>query len=209
MNEPTGYTVLFDSCVLYGEMIRNLLLNLAETGLFSAKWTADIHEEWISSLLRKKPELKRERLERLCDLMNTAIHDCLVTGYEPLVEGLSLPDSNDRHVLAAAITASADVIVTINLKDFPAEALRPFRLIAQHPDDFILNQITLSSTSAALVAVALIKHKKSLTVSRPTWKQFLAALGSPRIGMQETFTEVTMPEFKAMIAALLRSKAWQ
>jgi len=209
VNAPTGYTALFDSCVLYAEMIRNLLLNVAETGLFSAKWTDQIHEEWISNLLERKPNLTRQKLESLRDLMNSAIKDCLVTGYEPLIDGLILPDPNDRHVLAAAIAVSADVIVTTNLKDFPAKTLRPFRLIAQHPDEFIVNQITLSTSSAALVAIALIRHKKSLTVSRPTWKQFFASLARPEIGLQATFAEVDTPEFRAVIATLLRSGDWK
>lgn len=209
MNEPSGYTAVFDSCVLFAEMTRNLLLNLAETGLFSAKWTADIHGEWISSLLARKPQIKQERLERLRQLMDMAIQDCLVTGYEPLIEGLSLPDPDDRHVLAAAITASADVIVTTNLKDFPVEALQPFHLVAQHPDEFIVNQITLSSASAGMVATALIRHKKSLTVSRPTWRKFFASLGRPEIGLVETFAIVTTPKFKAVIGATLKSGAWK
>lgn len=208
MDKPTGYTAVFDACVLYGEMVRNLLLNLAETGLFQAKWTTDIHEEWISSLLEERPDLGRQRLERLRALMDMAIKDCLVTGYRPLIEDLTLPDPKDRHVLAAAITASADVIVTKNIKDFPSETLRPFRLIAQRPDEFIIDQITLSASSARLVATALIRHKKSLSVSRPTWKQFLTSLGRPEIGLQGTFAEVTAPEFKSMIAGLLRSKTW-
>jgi hypothetical protein len=156
----------------------------------------------------EKPTGYTALFDRLRDLMDTAISDCLVTGDEPLVEGLSLPDRNDRHVLAAAITANADVIVTTNLKDFPAEALRPFRLTAQHPDEFIINQITLSASSARSVAMALIRHKKSLSVSRPTWKRFLASLGRPEIGLQATFAEVTTPDFKAMIAGLLRDKSW-
>jgi len=65
-------------------MVRNLLLNLAETGLFQAKWTTDIHEEWISNLLEERPDLGRQRLERLRALMDMAIKDCLVTGYRPL-----------------------------------------------------------------------------------------------------------------------------
>jgi hypothetical protein len=52
--------------------------------------------------------------------MNKAVRDCLVTGHEPLTEGLKLPDPDDRHVLAAAIKAGAQVIVTRNLKDFPS-----------------------------------------------------------------------------------------
>jgi hypothetical protein len=73
--------------------------------------------------------------------MNTAIPDCLVTEYEPLIEGLKLPDSDDRHVLAAAIKAGADAIVTSNPVDFPDDALRPRNIAAQSPDDFVLDLI--------------------------------------------------------------------
>jgi predicted nucleic acid-binding protein len=44
--------------------------------------------------------------------MNAAVRDCLVTGYEPLIGAVELPDPDDRHVLAAAIRARAQVIVT-------------------------------------------------------------------------------------------------
>src|SRR5437868_12793912 len=99
-------------------------MHLALTGLFHAKWSAAVHEEWIRALLRKRPDLKREKLERTRMLMDQHATDALVTGYEELIEGLHLPDPDDRHVLAAAIRARADVIVSCNLKDFPADVLR-------------------------------------------------------------------------------------
>jgi len=64
--------------------------------------------------------------------------DCLVTGYEPFIAGLALPDPNDRHVLAAAIVSRAGIIVTFNTKDFPQEILEPYGLESQHPDDFLI-----------------------------------------------------------------------
>lgn len=67
----------------------------------------------------------------------------MVTGYEALIDGLSLPDPDDRHVLAAAIAGNADVIVTYNLKDFPASQLAPCGIEALHPDDFLLAQLDL------------------------------------------------------------------
>ena len=98
---------------------------LALSDLFRARWSNDIHEEWIRNLLEDRPDLTRERLERTRDKMNSHIRGCLVTGYEPLIAGLTLPDPDDRHVLAAAIRASAEVIVTFNLKDFPPVQLAP------------------------------------------------------------------------------------
>src|SRR5436309_364043 len=138
-----GFTVLVDSCVLYPAPLRDLVMHLALVDLFRVKWTERIHEEWIRSVLDSRPDLKREQLERTRTLMDSHARDALVTGYEPLIEGLTLPDPDDRHVLAAAIRANADRILTFNLKDFPAAALSPFEIEAQHPDDFLLHQLSL------------------------------------------------------------------
>src|SRR5947209_8316691 len=95
-------------------------MHLALIGLFRAKWSADIHEEWMSNLLNNRPDLTRLQLERTRTLMDKHAVDALVTGYEDLIPGLQLPDPDDRHVMAAAIRGRADVIVTMNLRDFPA-----------------------------------------------------------------------------------------
>jgi hypothetical protein len=79
--------------------------------------------------------------------MNAAVPGALVGGHETLVEALKLPEPDDRHVLAAAITAAAVVIVTSNLDDFPAETLQPFGIEAMTPDDFVLDQISLDEGS--------------------------------------------------------------
>ncbi len=83
--------------------------------------------------------------------MNAAAPDCLVAGCEPLIPGLQLPDPDDRHVLAAAIRSSAQVIVTFNLKDFPESALAPFGIEPMHPDVFVEHQIDLHQ--AAVIEV--------------------------------------------------------
>ena len=91
--------------------------------------------------------------------MDAHVLDCLVTGYESLVEVLDLPDPNDRHVLAAAIVGRADLIVTKNLKDFPGHRLNPFGIEAQHPDVFIRNLLGLREATG-IAAVA--EHRASL-----------------------------------------------
>ena len=138
------FTALLDANVLYPAPIRDILLQLAVEDLFRAKWTADIHREWIEALLRNEPHRDRAALERTRDLMDQATRDCLVTGYESLIDGLELPDPDDRHVLAAAIVGRCDVIVTQNLQDFPEAILRPYGIEAQHPDDFLLHHLRLS-----------------------------------------------------------------
>jgi len=137
------YTALLDANVLYPAPLRDLLLQLAVADLFRAKWTADIHREWIEALLEREPHRDRAALERTRDLMNKAARDCLVTGYEALITSLELPDPDDCHVLAAAIVGQCDVIVTQNLKDFPADTLAAFGVEVQHPDDFLSNQLNL------------------------------------------------------------------
>jgi predicted nucleic acid-binding protein len=120
---PSHFTVLYDASVFCPAPLRDLLMELATAGLFRAKWSEQIQKEWIESLLKKRPDLNRERLERTKKVANKAVPDYLVEGYEPLIEGLQLPDVNDRHVLAAAVHCNAQVIVTYNLKDFPKESL--------------------------------------------------------------------------------------
>jgi hypothetical protein len=137
-------TALLDANVLYPAPMRDLLLQLAVMDLFRAKWTADIHREWIEALLRNEPHRERAALERTRDLMDKSTRDCLVSGYEAMIPSLMLPDPDDRHVLAAAIIARCDVVVTQNLKDFPAAAIAPYGIDVQHPDEFLCSRLHLA-----------------------------------------------------------------
>lgn len=130
---PT-FTALYDACVLYPAPLRDLLMQLAMTDLFRARWTDRIHDEWIRNVLKKRPDLRPEQLGRTRELMNAHVRDCLVTGYEGPIEGLQLPHADDRHVLAAAIRCGAAAIVTFNLEDFPSNHVEPFGIEAQHPE---------------------------------------------------------------------------
>ena len=91
---------------------------------FRARWTTQIHDEWVRNLLKKRSDISKDKLQRIVELMNQAIPDCLVENYEDIIDSLTLPDPDDRHVLAAAIKCQADVIVTNNLKDFPNKGKR-------------------------------------------------------------------------------------
>jgi len=145
------FVVVYDACVLYPAALRDLLIWLAKTGLFAARWTDTIHCEWTRAVLRERPELEAQ-LARTVTLMNTAVSDCLVQHYEPLIAGLELPDPDDRHVLAAAIRAGAQTMITTNLKDFPEAGLAPFGIEAVHPDRFVAQQFDLDK-AAVLSAV--------------------------------------------------------
>lgn len=94
--------------------------------------------------------------------MNAAVRDSLVTGYEQLIDGLVLPDKDDRQVLAAAVRSGAQIIVTSNLRDFPDDALKAFGIEAQSPDEFVLNLLDLAPG-----AVAAIVSKQAADLKNP------------------------------------------
>jgi predicted nucleic acid-binding protein len=167
------FTALYDACVLYPAPLRDLLMELAGTGLFRARWTDEIHNEWIENLLKNESHRERAKLERTRDRMNAAVLDCLVTGYEALIPALTLPDPDDRHVLAAAIRGRADVIVTYNLKHFPDAVLSGYAIKAQHPDEFVSNLISLD---AEVVYTAAKEQRARLKNPPKSAEDFLVTL---------------------------------
>jgi predicted nucleic acid-binding protein len=117
------FIVVYDANALYPNTLRDLLIRIAQQPhLVQAKWTNEILDEMIRALQKNFSNVTEEQLGRLRDRMNRAVRDCLVEGYEPLVEILELPDPDDRHVLAAAIKATAQVIVTRNGRSGPASS---------------------------------------------------------------------------------------
>lgn len=138
------FTVVLDACVLYPAPLRDLLMQLTLADLFRARWSEQIHAEWMTNLLANRPDLKPADLERVRDLMNRHARDSVVAGHEPLIDLIQgCPDPDDRHVIAAAYHCRADAIVTFNLRDFPAVALAPYGLEVIHPDDFVRYQFDL------------------------------------------------------------------
>jgi hypothetical protein len=130
---------VFDANVLYPAFLRDLLVRLALGGTVAPRWTEQIHEEWMRNVLAKHQDLDRDRLLRTRDLMERAAPGALVEGYERHVGRIRLPDPDDRHAVAAAIEAGADLIVTFNLRDFPSDVLDSFGLVARHPDPFVVD----------------------------------------------------------------------
>ena len=148
MTHSPRFVAVLDACVLYPAPIRDLLLHLASVGLYTPKWTETIHDEWTRNLLKNRKDLTAGQLRKTRLAMCAAFPDAEVGHIEPLIAVLQLPDPADRHVLAAAIRCQADVIVTANLKDFPAAVLAPYDVEAQHPDLFISNLIDLNPDKA-------------------------------------------------------------
>ncbi|MEK6606987.1 MAG: PIN domain-containing protein [Myxococcota bacterium] len=173
-----AFIVLYDACVLHPAPLRDLLIRIANTGVVRARWSERILDECFRSILAQRPDLKPEALARTRELMNDAVPDGLVEGFENLIDGLSLPDPDDRHVLAAAIRTGAQVIVTANLQDFPADALAPYHLEAKHPDDFVLETIDLAP---ALVAQVLTEQAAALKNPPRTVADMLRTLHDLRL----------------------------
>jgi len=94
-------------------------------------------------VLRARPDVDPAALDRRRAAMDAALPDACVSGYAHLIEVLTLPDPDDRHVLAAAVRAKAQVIVTFNERDFPADALAGYGVVAQHADVFLRHLVNL------------------------------------------------------------------
>jgi predicted nucleic acid-binding protein len=151
----TTLIAVLDACVLYPAPLRDLLVELGSRDLFRARWSAEIHEEWMRNLGSDRFDLDPKRLKRTQELMDLHVTDSVVTGHMPLIPSLTLPDPDDRHVLAAAIHCHASRIVTKNLKDFPMANLAQYGIGAQHPDPFLLELLNADEVAfcAAIKAV--------------------------------------------------------
>jgi predicted nucleic acid-binding protein len=166
-------SAVLDACVLYPASLRDFLLRLASAELFVPYWSENIRNEWIDSLLRKRPDLNREQLERTRREMNIYFPSSLVWGYESIIPTLQLPDPKDRHVLAVAIFAKAEYIITLNLSDFPNTILRSYHIESVSPDEFVLRLIHQNPNR---VLMAVNKHRSCLLRPPKTADEYLATL---------------------------------
>ena len=135
-----AFPAFLDTCVLYPAYLCDTLLRLAEASAYRPLWSADVFAELRRNLIERG--LPPDRVDRRLGQMSRSFPDALVTGYESLIDGMT-NHPKDRHVLAAAVRANAEVIVTFNLSDFPEPALKPYDIAAIHPDDFLLDQLDL------------------------------------------------------------------
>lgn len=189
---PSPYPVVLDDCVLYPSLLRDLLMHLGLTGLYQPKWSAIIEEEWQRNLIKDRPDLNSDQIKQTGELMNRALPDAMVTGFEPLVASIDLPDADDRHVIAAAICSNAEIVVTFNLKDFPLQYLNSFGIEALHPDDFITDLFDLNQ---ALVLAAVNKQRRNMRKPPKSVDEYLDAL--LRQALPQTVKELS--KFRALI----------
>ncbi|HEY2909389.1 MAG TPA: PIN domain-containing protein [Gemmataceae bacterium] len=174
-------TAVCDANILYSAPLRDLFVRLALSGCVRARWKDAIHEEWMHGIVRTRHTISREKVERVRDLMNLSVPDCLIAGYEGLIDSLTLPDPDDRHVLAAAIHVAAEVIVTFNLKDFPVEALAGHGVAAMHPDEFVAALVDIAPEA---VCGAVKRQREGLRNPPKTAEELLATFES--LGLVQT-----------------------
>ncbi|MCH8487581.1 MAG: PIN domain-containing protein [Candidatus Cyclonatronum sp.] len=151
-------TVILDACVLYSAPLRDFLLHLAQQKLYKPRWSDRINDEWIRNVLKNRSDLSEYSFYRLRLLMDEAFPNANVKDYDQFMEGLSLPDQGDIHVLAAAIKAKADFIVTFNIKDFPYRELIKHGLKSLHPDEFLTSLIKGSPVTATQAFLNQVEH---------------------------------------------------
>ena len=178
---PPRPVALYDASVLYPSLIRNLLMYLGTESLVAVRWTDTIHDEWTRNLRLAQPDLTLERLSYIRRLMERALPDAAVSGFEALIPTLTLPDPEDCHVLAAAIQAGADLIVTQNLKHFPALALEEHGIEALTPDALLCRLLDFEPS-----ATRLALEKLRLSFRNPPFDpaRFLSRLAE--VGLKNT-----------------------
>lgn len=173
----SDFPTILDACVLVQAAVRDTLLRLFEQRLFLARWTDEIIEETVRTLQQRLGRTP-EQTDYLVNELRTYFPDAWVEqGYRELIPVMTNHEK-DRHVLAAAVKAPCEVIVTYNLKDFPEDSLRPFGITAKHPDEFLID---LYHLNGEIVVHEL--HEQGASLNNPlTINQVLTALETCRCG---------------------------
>lgn len=180
MHIADRFVVVLDANVLFPFRKRDVLLRFSHAGLFRARWSETILDEWTRNLLALKPQLE-ESIRAQQAAMRDHFPEALVVGHDPLVAGLDLPDPNDRHVLATAIQCGAQHIVTDNLTDFPTEKLQPYDIEAINADEFLSRTFDLYPAEALTVLRQLRTHYNNPPYSAPEFILDLTAKGLPKL----------------------------
>jgi len=178
------FTVVIDTNVLVGALIRNMILSLAEAGLFRPRWSkTTLCEEFERAFQRVHGDQPAETAARQRVNIERAFPEGIICEDTALMESLSLPDPDDRHVLAAAIQTKAALIVTENLKDFPAEQLAHHEIEAISVDDFFADCIDL----AGPYAISALRQMRE-RFNKPEMDADMLLLKIEQLGLNQTAT---------------------
>jgi len=170
------FPALFDTNVLFGFHLNDVILGMAERGLFRPLWSDMILDELSRNL--QAYGLPAASATKRISAMQGAFPDATVTGYEDLIKQMT-NDPKDRHVLAAGIRANCEVLVTFNLSDFPANSVDAYDIEIVHPDKFLLDQLDLYPGPAVGVLRQLIEDYSSPVLEMEDLLVRLADAGVP------------------------------
>ena len=147
----SSFNVVLDACVIFSAPLRDTLFRAAGAGLYRLHFTDDILEEVRRSLVNKQ-RMTEDKAQNLISTIREAFPESFVTGYNVLIPSMT-NNTEDRHVLAAAVRCNAQVIVTQNTKDFPVDCLSPFDIDAQTPDEFLVHLFHLAPEIMAQIII--------------------------------------------------------
>lgn len=175
-----GFIATLDACVLVPITLADTLLRVAERELYRPVWSERILAETMDAICAVHPEADPDAIRRRISDMNTTFEDACIEGWESIEINIILPDPDDRHVVAAAVCGRAGVIVTSNLKDFPAAVLKPFGLEVLSPDDFLLDALDLAPRIVLDVIREQAAHSRRPVLSPVDVVARLARAGVPQ-----------------------------
>ncbi len=159
------FPVILDSCVLYPMYLRDTLLCAAEAQLYRVQWSQKIIDDALENLV-KDGRITPKQKQKLETCIKTAFPEALIEVTERLIPCMDNHEG-DRHVLAAALIAKADVIVTNNLKHFPRYSLEKYNVEAQSPDVFLTSLFDLYPEEMCKVLQNQVKGKKNPPLTVP------------------------------------------
>jgi predicted nucleic acid-binding protein len=171
---------VLDACVLYQGMLTDLLLRICQEGVFEPIWSDDIHAEWMHNLEKRIPA---DKVEYRRTRMDDAFKAASVPGQRAIIATIRATAMNggqrkDAHVVATAVAAKADTIVTHNIPDFHVPTLQGYGLRKMRPDAFFLE---LLGTHQARVLAGVKAHRASLLRNSPTLDEYLKELAGPKV----------------------------
>ena len=173
------YTALLDACVLVPITLADTLLRIAERELYRPLWSDRILGEAAGAILEIHSDLNPDLVAKRFAAMNDTFEDARVEGWEALEATLTLPDVDDRHVVAAAMRGRSDAIVTANISDFPEDVMAPLEIAIVDPDDFLLDQLDLAPRVVLDALREQAAHTRNPPLTPPDLLARLARAGAP------------------------------
>lgn len=177
----TGFRVVLDACVLVPIVKADLLLSLADARMFVPLWSDRILDEAERAIVKVSDgRITPERAKKRTANMKCAFEDAEITNWEPLERCIQeLPDCDDRHVVAAAVKGGAALIVTDNVKDYPADVLSEWDLEVKSSDEFLLDVLGLHRGRGINCLIEMSERRKNPPTTVSELLDLLERAGAP------------------------------